>query len=169
VVNVLRIGHASQTVKSTSPRRAVRAVGVRDGKVLMLRSDPAGDFKFPGGGVEEGETDEETLRREVAEECGATVGWVNAPVLEIVETRPDAFHEDVDFQMVSVYVPCSIDDPSRPQRLSDHELALGLTPVWVDPAHVLAVHEGLLSSGAAAPWVSRETHALRWLVQAKVL
>ena len=160
MVDVLRIGHASRAATSTTHRRAVRAVAVRDGAVLMLRSDPAGDYKFPGGGVEAGETDEEALRREVAEECGATVGQVDDPVLDVVETRPDAFLEGVDFRMVSVYTPCSIEDPDRPRHLDDYEAAIGLTPVWVDPARALAVNEGVLASGAAAPWVPRVgTHA----------
>jgi len=54
----------------------VGAALVRDGKVLASRrTGPphlAGFWEFPGGEVEEGETDEVALLRELAEELGVT-------------------------------------------------------------------------------------------------
>ncbi|MBI6015060.1 NUDIX domain-containing protein, partial [Clostridium perfringens] len=38
--------------------------------LILLDISNRGDYKFPGGGVEKGETPEETLRREVQEETG---------------------------------------------------------------------------------------------------
>jgi TDG/mug DNA glycosylase family protein len=58
-----------------SPRENVRAAVIDDrGRVLLLRyGDEYGDWWVtPGGGREQGETDEETLRRELAEEVGLT-------------------------------------------------------------------------------------------------
>jgi 8-oxo-dGTP diphosphatase len=42
-----------------------------DGRVAVIQT--AGGYYLPGGGAEAGETVEETLRREVAEECGCDV------------------------------------------------------------------------------------------------
>ena len=43
------------------------------GQVLMLKSPRRGDWEFPGGQVEEGETLTQALKREVFEETGITV------------------------------------------------------------------------------------------------
>ncbi len=43
------------------------------GQVLMLKSPRRGDWEFPGGQVEEGETLTQALEREVFEETGITV------------------------------------------------------------------------------------------------
>ena len=52
-------------------REAVRGIILNGKKLLMIYSSKDGDYKFPGGGVELGETYEETLVREVKEESGA--------------------------------------------------------------------------------------------------
>ena len=63
----------------------VAAVIVRGGRVLLSRRPPgkhlAGLWEFPGGKVEDGETPEAALAREVREELG----------VEIADPRPCAF------------------------------------------------------------------------------
>jgi 8-oxo-dGTP diphosphatase len=60
-----------------SPRVIVAAVIVTDGRVLACeRSAPpeaAGRWEFPGGKVEPGESDQQALARECAEELGVRV------------------------------------------------------------------------------------------------
>ncbi len=54
---------------SVYKRTAARGVILREGKLLMIHTD-RGDYKFPGGGVEPGESLEAALRRELLEETG---------------------------------------------------------------------------------------------------
>ena len=60
-----------------SPKVIVAAVIITDGRVLACeRAAPpevAGRWEFPGGKVERGETDEQALARECAEELGVRV------------------------------------------------------------------------------------------------
>ena len=52
-------------------RESARAVIAENGRILLLRTRK-GDYKFPGGAIKPGESREEALLREVAEETGYT-------------------------------------------------------------------------------------------------
>src|SRR5688500_1361591 len=68
----------------TIERTAVRGVLFRDDKLLLLASRH-GDYKFPGGGVETGETHAGALQREYVEECGLPGVEVGEMLGETVE------------------------------------------------------------------------------------
>jgi 8-oxo-dGTP pyrophosphatase MutT (NUDIX family) len=113
-------------------RRAVRAVARRGDEILLMATS-SGAWKFPGGGVEDGESDETALGREVDEECGLTVTSVDGYVGEVVERS--AAHPDDPlpvFVQVSRYYACTLGDGSGVTTLSAGERALGLVATWVD-------------------------------------
>jgi 8-oxo-dGTP pyrophosphatase MutT (NUDIX family) len=143
-------------------RQAVRAV-IRHGDVLLMMHSPvAGDFKFPGGGVEPGESAREALAREVSEECGRTVTHVGEVLLRAVEHRR-AREVGHMFRMESTYFTCSVSDEVHDQSLDDYERDLVLTPVWVSIDEALATNRCVLGSGSGPTWVMRETQVLQAL------
>ena len=54
-------------------RPSARGIIIRDGKIAMVHSLKYDYYKFPGGGIEKGESPEQALQREVAEEAGLQV------------------------------------------------------------------------------------------------
>lgn len=54
-------------------RPAAYAVIVLDGRLLLLRLRSTMKYHLPGGGIEEGESAEQTVRREVREETGIEI------------------------------------------------------------------------------------------------
>ena len=70
----------------------VAAVIERDGRFLLTRRQPGvhleGMWEFPGGKIDEGESHEHALRREIREELGADVE-VRGLVFEITHEYPE--------------------------------------------------------------------------------
>lgn len=54
-------------------RPSVRSIIIRGGRVAMVHSLMYDYYKFPGGGIESGETRHQALIRETAEESGLCV------------------------------------------------------------------------------------------------
>jgi 8-oxo-dGTP pyrophosphatase MutT (NUDIX family) len=143
-------------------RHAVRAV-IRDGDLLlMVHSAVAGDYKFPGGGVEPGESARQAIIREVSEECGRTVTHVGEVLLRVVEHRR-ALEPGLTLRMESTYYPCVVGDEVHDQRLDDYEHELAFAPAWVGTDQAIAVNQRVLDEGSARTWVTRETLVLRAL------
>jgi mutator protein MutT len=93
----------------------VAAVIERDGHILLTRRRPgshlAGLWEFPGGKPDPGETNEEALRREIAEELG-----VDAEVGNAIETI-DWRYPDKRVRLHFYY--CTIRDEPRPLEGQD--------------------------------------------------
>jgi 8-oxo-dGTP diphosphatase len=73
-------------------RRAVRAIIVENGQLLVMQRNKYGShyFTLVGGAVQEGESDEQALIREVREETGMTV---TAATLMFIEKHPAPYNE----------------------------------------------------------------------------
>jgi 8-oxo-dGTP pyrophosphatase MutT (NUDIX family) len=137
-------------------------VAWRGDALLMVHSTVAGDLKFPGGGLEPGESHADALVREVREECGLAVAQVGEPVLVVHERRAGT-EPGMVLQMESRYLACEVGDEEHPRALDDYEHALGFQPVWVPLADAIRTNRIVLARGGAQPWVHRETRVLEEL------
>ena len=121
-------------------RHAVRAVVVCDGEILLMRTAD-GALKLPGGGVDDGESDETALRREVDEETGLAVTAVvryAGVVTEHSASRPDDARPA--FVQVSRYYRCRVGPGSGRTALSAGERELGLGAVWLPLPEAVAAN-----------------------------
>lgn len=82
-----------QTSHEKSVRTGARAILFDDDNEVALVYETAYDhYKLPGGCVEPGETLEQALRREIAEEVGATIRSIR--YIGVVESHLARYNED---------------------------------------------------------------------------
>ena len=124
-------------------RNAARAVIFdKDGKIALMHSVIHEFYKLPGGGLEEDEDKETSLRRECLEEAGVKVG-------KLIEL---GFVKEIkaDNKMVQnsyCYITKMIGDKKSP-NFTESEIAYGFEVMWVnlDEAYNLVVNEGYKNS-----------------------
>jgi len=149
----------------TDHRTAVRAVVIRERKLLMVYSPINGDYKFPGGGVKIGESPGIALKREVAEECGMTLTQILGDIGCVVEYAiPMRADFDV-FKMTSKYYLCEIESAIKAQNLDAYEKDLGFQPVWVEIDTAIETNKAILQAGTKKPpqWAAREVFMLEYI------
>jgi len=149
----------------TVHRTAVRAVIPRGRELLMVYSSNVGDYKFPGGGVDEGETHEQALARELREECGASLLSVDGELGAVIEYNFAKEKEFDVFKMTSHYYFCQAGDDFGVQKLDDYERDLGFEPVWVDIDDAISSNHSLLNSHTPPEWLRRENFVLEYIRQ----
>ena len=112
-------------------RTAIRGVIHYQNKLLMVRTKEE-DYKFPGGGMEEGETDKETLLREIKEETGYTDIHIGLQIGKAFEQNIDTEDPSQYFQMESCYYECWLMSDRRAESvMDDYEEKLGFAPEFV--------------------------------------
>jgi 8-oxo-dGTP pyrophosphatase MutT (NUDIX family) len=168
IMNILTEIHRSPGVYihgRTVYRTAVKGVVLRGRNLLMVYVSKVGDYDFPGGGLQEGETLAEGLTREIREECGMVVAHIGSEIGAVIEYDfPIEPGYDV-FKMTSHYYYCDVQAGSVPQKLEDYEQELGCTPVWVDIDHALQANRAILQSAKAPKWLQKNLFVLEYLKQ----
>lgn len=92
--------------------------------IAMIYSKKYHYYKFPGGGMEEGETQLETLAREIKEETGMTLIPGSAKEFgEVVRTQKYSAEEDDDtiFIQQNFYYTCEVEEEIGEQNLDEGE------------------------------------------------
>lgn len=139
-------------------RVAVRAVIIKEGKLALIKSQKYGEFKFPGGGKENGETDIDTLIRETMEETGLTVvPKTIMPYGVAKEKRKSRINPNNIFQMESYYYLCEVLDQVNQTNLDDYEDEYGYQLHFIDIDEAIQTNEiAAVSHQIEAPWINRE-------------
>lgn len=148
----------------TVQRTAVRAIIQRGRELLMVHSSAVGDYKFPGGGVDDGESHAQALRREVSEECGAKLIHMGDEIGAVIEYNFPIEPEYDAFKMTSHYYQCDVDDLFGAQKLDDYEQELGFKPIWISIADALQQNKTLQHSEYSPAWLRREIFVLEYLL-----
>jgi len=150
-------------------RNAVRAIIIKNTQILMVYSKKNDEYKFPGGGVKENETQEMALLREIDEEIGGTIVDIRCKIGTVIEynkSKEDAFDY---FKMISNYYEVKIEDNLHDQNLDDYEKELMFIPRWTTLKEALAINKKTMkSSMTKTKWIERETYVLNELLKYKM-
>lgn len=145
-------------------KTTVRAIIQRGGKLAMQRSR-TGVYKVPGGGIEPGETNLETLQREVLEETGLTIlPDTVKPLGEVLELRQDIFTPDVKYVCHTLYYSCDVGDTIAPLRLTPSEERLGFRLAWAELNTIIRNNENAPKKG----YPSKDTEFLKLIANGTV-
>lgn len=123
-------------------RTAVRAIIFRNGKLLMVHSRSNQEYKFPGGGIENEETEEHALAREISEEIGGKLLRIHKKLGTVVEFNKSEQDKGKFFRMTSNYYSVEIAEEFGSQNLDEYE------------------------KEEKSKWIERETYVLRCLHEA---
>lgn len=146
-----------------SLRRAARAVILKGDCLWMVYSQVNGDYKFPGGGIKDGEEQRQALMRELREETGATLNRIIRLVGITLEYDRTKFEGYEFFKMFSYYYLCTIGADLNLPQLDPYEAELGFTPVWVKCSDALQNNSNLFADETAyhPGWLRREMMVLK--------
>ena len=121
-------------------RPSVRGIIINNGKVAMMHSLKYNYYKLPGGGMEKGESYEETLVREVKEESGLVIKKDSIKEYGYVHRIEKGKIEDI-FIQENFYYLCDAEEMVQVQELDDYEKEEQFTLEYVMPEHAIFVNE----------------------------
>ena len=145
---------------STTKRVAVRGIIIEEDKILLAYLRKSKEYKFPGGGVEPGETLEDALYREVLEEVGHKIINIGDCLGYVDQKYTDIHDKEKCFYLRSYYYNCEIDNKFYGTNPSSSEKKLGLISKWVNIEDAINVNMVRLTKEDVHPWTERELFML---------
>lgn len=114
--------HIKPSGKEVVKRVSTDALIIKDGKILLILAPDLDFWELPGGGVEEEETPEEALKREVFEETGYKITEIKQK-LGMKHTNFYSFEQDVYYDsFVNFYLATvSLEQQNINQKDADAE------------------------------------------------
>ena len=146
-------------------RDSARSIIIRNCKIAMIHSLKYDYYKFPGGGIEPGESNVDALIRETAEEAGLTVipdsireyGYVHRIQKSTVEM-------DEYFIQNNYYYLCDVEEGVNPQKLDDYESDEHFTLEYVMPESAIRSNRAKDHGPKDPVMLEREARVLEMLL-----
>ena len=150
----------------TFVRNSARSIIIRNGKIAMIYSRKYDYYKFPGGGIEKGETPVEAMIRETSEEAGLAVipetireyGYVHR--IQRSDSDPtECFIQD------NYYYLCDALDHPASRKLDDYEAKESYQLEFTEPLQAIRKNRNVKESPYNPMMFEREARVLEMLIQ----
>jgi 8-oxo-dGTP pyrophosphatase MutT (NUDIX family) len=145
-------------------RPSARAIIIKDRKIAMVYSKKYNYYKFPGGGIEAGESIEDALIREVLEETG--LGVIRDSIQEYGQVRriQKGTKEDI-FMQDNYYFLCQVKEDMEQQHLDKYEADEGFTLEFLEPQFAIDVNRKTRLDDFSQVMLEREALVLELLIK----
>ncbi len=146
-------------------RNSARSIMIRNGKAAMVHSLKYDYYKFPGGGIEEGETPVEALIRETREEAGLVI--IPETIREygfVHRIQKSGTDETECFVQDNYYYLCKAEDKTVPRDLDTYEAEEAYTLEYVDPMIAIEKNRSVTESPYDRMMFEREARVLELLM-----
>ena len=118
----------------TFVRNSARSIIIRGGRIAMVRSLKYDCYKFPGGGIEPGESAIDAVIRETREEAGLIVIPESVKEYGYVHRIQKSPGDETEcFVQDNYYYFCAAEETPGAQDLDDYETEEGFTLEFVEP------------------------------------
>ena len=145
-------------------RPSARGIIVRDGKVAMVHSAMYDYYKFPGGGIEEGESPLEAMIREVKEESGLEVIPESIREFGNVHRRSRTAKGGL-FIQDNFYFICASENDVGNTNLDDYENEEGFALEFVAPEIAIERNRHCPYESKMPLMLEREARVLELLIE----
>ncbi len=146
-------------------RDSARSIIIQGSKLAMVRSRKYNYYKFPGGGIDAGETIADAVLRETAEEAGLVVRPGSLREYGYVHRVQKSDHPDADFFIQdNYYCLCQVESHTTAQHLDGYEADEGFTLEWVTPEAAIHANRHLPHGPKDQNMLEREARVLEMLM-----
>ena len=154
----------------TFVRNSARSIMIRNGKAAMIHSLKYDYYKFPGGGIEEGETPVEALIRETREEAGLVI--IPETIREygfVHRIQKSSTDETECFVQDNYYYLCKAMEQLISQQLDDYEAQESYRLEFVEPLVAISKNRNVKNSPYNQLMFEREARVLDILITDELL
>lgn len=123
-------------------RPSARAIIRNGNQIAMVRSKKYNYYKFPGGGMEAGETEKMTLIREVREEAGLIVIPESMEPYGYVRRIQKGKQKNI-FVQDNYYYFCNVEHEQMAQQLDPYEEEEQFSLEYVCPEHAIQTNQSV--------------------------
>ncbi len=149
----------------THRRDSARSIIIENGRIAMVRSLKYDYYKFPGGGIENGEEPVDAMIRETREEAGLSVDVSTVKEYGYVHRIQRSDGDPTEcFVQDNYYYLCGTEGGAVPQKLDDYEEREGYRLEYVSPSAAIEKNRGVKDSPYNGMMFEREARVLEMLI-----
>ncbi len=149
----------------TYVRNSARSIIISCGQVAMVHSLKYDYYKFPGGGIKDGENPVDAMIRETMEEAGLRVRPDTVQEYGIVHrVQKSTVDETECFIQDNNYYLCETEDAVETQRLDNYEAEERFTLEYIDPKTAIEANRRAGHGPKDPVMLEREARVLEMLI-----